>query len=134
MSRDDDTAMYDRTFGTDWDELTREEAIHRAFALGVVVGVGAGRSEEYDSVRAAVDSPYDRSLVELAYDEGRTKALEAPESEPEAVWGRLVDEDGAVRSQPLPAALPGALSELTIGRKPREGPPSSLTFPSMFRK
>ena len=130
--------MYDRTYGTDWEGLTRREAIDRAYALGVVTGIGAGvgpeTEEELDRVLAAVESPYVRSLVELAYDEGRTKALEAPESEPEAVWERLVDDVGTPKSPPLPAALPGALSELTITGRPREGPPSSLDFPSMFRK
>ena len=126
--------MYERTYGIDWEELTRREAIDRAYALGVVAGVDAEPPEEFDRLRSAVESPYDRSLVELAYDEGRTKALEAPESEPEAVWERLVDERGSPKSPPVPAALPGALSDLTVPAKPREGPPSSLEFPTMFRK
>jgi len=42
--------MYDRTFGTEWDELTREEAVERAFALGVADGVGSERPAELDRV------------------------------------------------------------------------------------
>jgi hypothetical protein len=128
--------MYDRTFGTEWDELTREEAVRRAFALGVAAGVGEGRSAELERVMEAFPSAYDRSLVELAYDEGRTKALAAADEadDPEEVWESLVDGSGAPREPPARAALPGAISDLTLTRPPREGPPSSLSLPSMLRK
>ena len=128
--------MYDRTFDTDWeaDELDRGEAVDRAFALGVAAGCGTERPAELDRVLAAFPSVYDRSLVELAYDEGRTKALEAPAEEPDAVWTELVDAAGTPRRPPVPAALPGAISELTLTERPRTGPPSSLDLPSFLRK
>jgi hypothetical protein len=128
--------MYDRIFGTEWNELTREEAVRRAFALGVAEGVGNRRPEELDRVMEAFPSAYDQSLVELAYDEGRTKALDAAAEadEPKEVWNALVDEAGAPREPPVRAALPGAITDLTLTRSPREGPPSSLDFPSMLRK
>lgn len=128
--------MYDRTFGTEWDELTREEAVRRAFALGVAAGVGNRRPAELERVMEAFPSAYDRSLVELAYDEGRTEALDAADGadDPEEVWESLVDESGAPREPPARAALPGAISDLTLTRPPREGPPSSLDLPSMLRK
>jgi len=128
--------MYDRTFGTEWDDLTREDAVERAFALGVHAGVGTERSAELDRVLDAFENAYDRSLIELAYDEGRTKALEAAAEadDPEAVWDELVDAAGSPRGSPVSAALPGAITELTLTRKHREGPPSSLGLPSMLRK
>jgi hypothetical protein len=128
--------MYDRTFGTEWDELTREEAVERAFALGVADGVGSERPAELDRVLDAFGNAYDRSLIELAYDEGRTKALEATTEadDAEAVWDQLVDGAGSPRGSPVSAALPGAITELTLTRRPREGPPSSLDLPSMLRK
>ena len=128
--------MYDRTFGTEWDDLSREEAVERSFALGVAAGVGSARPAELDRVLDAFGNAYDRSLIELAYDEGRTKALEAASeaADAEAVWDRLVDDIGAPRGSPVSAALPGAITELTLTRRPREGPPSSLDFPSMLRK
>ncbi|MDZ5812693.1 hypothetical protein U4E84_15210 [Halorubrum sp. AD140] len=128
--------MYDRTFGTGWDDLDREEAVRRAFALGVAEGVGNRRPEELDRVLEAFPGAYDRSLVELAYDEGRTKALEVVEGadDPEEVWNDLVDGAGVPREPPIRAALPGAITELTLTRGPRGGPPSSLDFPSMLRK
>ncbi|GAB7009451.1 hypothetical protein [Halorubrum trueperi] len=128
--------MYDRTFGTEWTDLTREGAVERAFALGVAAGVGRERPEELDRVLEAFSSAYDRSLVELAYDEGRTKALEAvaETDDPDAVWDDLVDGSGAPGTPPVPAALPGAIRELTLTKPPQEGPPSALDFPSMLRK
>ncbi|OTF10072.1 hypothetical protein [Halorubrum sp. SD612] len=130
--------MYDRTFGTEWDDLAREEAVERAFALGVAAGVDNPRPEELDRVLETFSGGYDRSIVELAYDEGRTKALEAKaerdDPEDEAVWSSLVDGAGAPRESPVPAALPGAIRELTLTDGPREGPPSSLDLPSMLRK
>ncbi|PAU82947.1 hypothetical protein CK500_12530 [Halorubrum salipaludis] len=130
--------MYDRTFGTEWEELGREEAVERAFALGVAAGVGNERPAELDRVLDAFENAYDRSLIELSYDEGRTKALEiaaeADDPDAEAVWDRLVDGTGSPRGAPVSAALPGAITELTLTRAPREGPPSSLDLPSMLRK
>ena len=128
--------MYDRLFGTDWEEITREEAAERAFALGIAAGVGRERPAELERVLEAFSSAYDRSLVELAYDEGRTKALDiAAEADDEkTVWNELVDTAGVPREAPVPAALPGAITELTLIRGPREGPPSSLDLPSMLRK
>ena len=130
--------MYERTFGTGWDDLSREEGVERAFALGVAAGVDNPRPEEVDRVLEAFPGSYDRSLVELAYDEGRTKALEAKaerdDPDDEAVWRSLVDGAGAPRESPVPAALPGAIRELTLTDGPQEGPPSSLDLPSMLRK
>lgn len=128
--------MYDRLFGTEWDDISRENAVERAFALGVAAGVGDERPAELDRVLSSFSSAYDRSLVELAYDEGRTKALDAAveaDSSTE-VWDELVDPAGAPLTPPVSAALPGALSELTLTNRPESGPPSSLDFPSMLRK
>ncbi len=126
--------MYDRTYGTNWTALGRGEAIERAFALGVAEACDEGNPAEFDRVVDTAESAYGRSLIQLAYDEGRTKALEAPVDDAETVWNELVDDAGAPRSSPLPAAFPGALRELTLLRKRDGGPPSSLDLPSMLRK
>ncbi|KOX97961.1 MULTISPECIES: hypothetical protein [Halorubrum] len=130
--------MYARTFGTEWDDLSREEAVERAFALGVASCVGDPRPAELDRVLRDFDGEYDRSIIQLAYDQGRTKALEATaeRDDPEAdeVWAELVDGLGEPRESPVPAALPGAIRELTLTDEPPEGPPSSLDLPSMLRK
>ncbi|MUW14933.1 hypothetical protein GJ633_09850 [Halorubrum sp. CBA1125] len=128
--------MYDGTFGTDWEALSREEAVDRAFALGVAAGIDSEPPAEFDRIVNAVPGGYDRSLVELAYDEGRTRALEAAAEadDPEAVWDALVDAAGTPRTPPVGSALPGAITELSLSKRPREGPPSSLGLPEMLRK
>ncbi|SNR37991.1 hypothetical protein [Halorubrum vacuolatum] len=126
--------MYDRTYGTEWTELDRGEAIDRAFALGVMAAGGTKRRRELSRLLETADSAYDRSLIQLAYDEGRTQGLEASAEDTETLWKELVDELGNPREAPLPAAVPGAITELTLLRKRSEGLPSSLDLPSMLRK
>ncbi|MWV63633.1 hypothetical protein GRS48_02165 [Halorubrum sp. JWXQ-INN 858] len=126
--------MYERTFGTDWETLSRAEAIDRAFALGVAAACDRGDAAELERLTTTADGAYGRSLVRLAYDEGRTRALEASAEGPAAVWRALVDDAGTPRNTPFPAALPGALGELTMTRRRGDGPPSSLELPPFLRK
>ena len=88
--------MYERTFGTDWEEVDREEALHRAFALGVAESLGAETpADELDRLKSQVSGRYGQSLVDLAYDEGRNKGNRpSPGRENEEVWSELVEYDG----------------------------------------
>lgn len=87
--------MYEETFGTDWTTIEdREDAVRRAFALGVAARLGERHPGELDRISAEVDSSYDRSFVELAYHEGREKASDheaAETDEEERVWTDLVE-------------------------------------------
>jgi hypothetical protein len=95
--------MYDESFSRDWDgdDLDREEAVWRAYALGVAAALGEQNREEYRELVTAVGRP----LVEMAYDEGKTSAanldsrLAAGESDldpaefpsrEDAVWSKLI--------------------------------------------
>lgn len=102
--------MYDESFSRDWDgeELDREEAVWRAYALGVSAALGERNPQEYRQLVAAAG----RSLVEMAYDEGKSSAadldsqLASGESDVDssefpsrerAVWSKLItykDEEG----------------------------------------
>lgn len=126
--------MYERSFGTEWTTLDREAAIERAFALGVADACGESRPDEYARVQEALPGAYDRSIVELAYEEGRTKALSLDRQGEDDVWGTLVDEDAseAVES-PLPEAMPGALDTYEFLTR-STGPPGSLDPPEFLRK
>ncbi|GAB6879662.1 hypothetical protein JCM17823_19360 [Halorubrum gandharaense] len=126
--------MYHRIFDDDWETLTRREAIDRAFALGVAAAIDDPQPEELERVVEGLPSGYDRSLVELAYDEGRTKALASTRENDDAIWRELVDDVGAPQAPPIPAAMPGALRELTLVSKSDEGPPSALELPPFLRK
>jgi hypothetical protein len=112
---------YERTYGTDWNEIDADEAVERAYAIGVAERLGESNRAELERIYAAVEGAYDRSLVELAYGQGRTEAVEvATESDPgseEELWSELVTgdvpvDDAAATDQPqgLPPAL--ALGEV----------------------
>ena len=48
--------MYDAEFDTDWDDLDKEGALERAFALGVARSLGTPNHEEYERVRDAAET------------------------------------------------------------------------------
>jgi hypothetical protein len=104
--------MYEDSFSRDWDgdDLDREEAVWRAYALGVAAALGEQNRDEYRELVAAVG----RSLVEMAYDEGKTSAanldsrLAAGEadvdetefpSREDAVWSKLISQQQAEGDQ-----------------------------------
>lgn len=95
--------MYEDSFSTNWDgdDLDREEAIWRAYALGVAAALGEQNPEEYRQLVAATG----RSLVQMAYDEGKSSAADLDSrlasgvadedvhdfpSRERAVWSKLI--------------------------------------------
>ena len=95
--------MYEDSFDTDWDpeHVGREEGVWRAYALGAAAALGDTHPGEYRKLVSATG----RSLVEMAYDEGKTEAanldselasgggddaLEFPDRET-AVWSKLIE-------------------------------------------
>jgi hypothetical protein len=104
---------YDDAFEP-WRSLDIEAASERAYALGVQAAVDEVDREELDAVRAEMDSAYARSVVDLAFDEGRTEALAADATEAAAVWDDLVldgddlldtDDERGATDRSTPAAL-----------------------------
>ncbi|WP_299332301.1 hypothetical protein [Haloplanus sp.] len=87
--------MYDSEFDTEWADLSKNEALERAFALGVARGLGTPDREAYERVRDTAETTYERSLIELAYEEGRTKSAEHPGTESAVVWEELVIDTDA---------------------------------------
>lgn len=103
--------MYEQSFDTDWgpEDVGREEAVWRAYALGAAAALGDTYPGEYRKLVTATG----RSLVEMAYDEGKTDAanldselasgagdddddLDFPDRET-AVWSKLItyrEEEG----------------------------------------
>ncbi|MFC6725122.1 hypothetical protein ACFQE1_12205, partial [Halobium palmae] len=62
---------YQDAFGTDWGELDREDVLTRAYALGVAAACGDRNPDELARLVDEVDTTYDRSMVELAFHEGK---------------------------------------------------------------
>lgn len=108
--------MYEETLGTDWDALDREATLKRAYALGVAETLGQAPEGELDRLKTQFAARYDQSLVELAYDEGRTRGrTPALDESAEAVWSELVIGDTSTVSRggsvvpPRQADLPTSL-------------------------
>jgi hypothetical protein len=87
---------YEREFGTDWETLDDEEATDRAYAIGVAERFGERHRDELQLIYDAVDTAYARSMIELAYEEGRQEAMAVADDAKsvDEVWDDLVG-DGA---------------------------------------
>jgi len=86
-------SLYESHFATDWEDVDRDEASRRAYAIGVAEKLGEHNREELEALYEAVETNYARSIVELAYQEGRQEASEvtAADREKEAVWTDLIE-------------------------------------------
>ena len=116
-------SRYEREFDTGWESLGKDEATTRAYAIGVGERLGEDNREELHAIYAEMGSAYHRSMVELAYEEGRNEAkatAEADGRDADAVWAELVEgevttvdpEDVSTGRDSLPDALdPGELLE-----------------------
>lgn len=129
--------MYDRTFDTDWESLDRESAIERAFALGVAAACGSPNRSEYERIRTSMETVYDRSIVELAYEEGRSKAtgLERRGEPTETIWETLVADEIATADgggYRLESHVPGAIVRAPLLSR-SQGLPGSLELPGLLR-
>ena len=85
-------SRYEAEFDTGWEVLDKGDATTRAYAIGVAERLGEPNREELQAIYAEMDSAYHRSMVELAYEEGRNEATAAadPDSDADAVWAKLV--------------------------------------------
>lgn len=140
-------SLYEQRFDTDWDALDRDEAMERAFALGVAASLGDRNVEEYQAVKAAMDTNYDTSIVELAYEEGKQKATKrkrkSESSNDESDVFEFVvsaelegaerpdvhdDDDDSERATDLPSAV----SERTEATERPDPDPEQTDFPDFL--
>jgi hypothetical protein len=85
---------YEQGYGTDWESLTEDEAVDRAYALGVAASMGEYHPDELDAIREETNSAYERSVVDLAFEEGKNEGREIDPPEDNgnsAVWSELVE-------------------------------------------
>jgi hypothetical protein len=131
--------MYDQYFDRR-ESYTTTEVLRRAYALGVASVCGDPDDGAYDRLKERSPDTYDRSIVELAYEEGRAEALEleATAETREEIWNRLVEttlDPGTTDGADLPKGLPDLLSR---GKgeeaSPAAGPPERLDLPSFLRR
>ncbi|MCU4718646.1 hypothetical protein [Halapricum hydrolyticum] len=135
--------MYEQTYDTDWDGLDRDEAMSRAFAIGVAASLGHDYTEEYELIVAEMDTSYNRSIVELAFEEGKNKAkkkqYESDNGDEETVWSELVEgETVTVEREEVPTGgqnrLPAALDKAKILDQPDLDSRSRVSKPDFLEK
>lgn len=96
----------------DWKTLSADEAIDRAYALGVAASFDEYHPAELEAIREEMGSSYDKSVVDLAFDEGRTEARKAEAEAAAAVWNELVEgELVTVDPDDVPTGGRGGLPE-----------------------
>ncbi|MFC6786904.1 hypothetical protein ACFQFH_13755 [Halobaculum halobium] len=141
--------MYETRLGTDWEELSGTEAIRRAYALGVAAAFGYENREEFDRLRGALDTSYDRSIIDLAYQEGKHEAEEvhadSEGADGDDVWEQLIEgttppadlsdsggpDAGSPAGRPITATdLPSALGRVDLLEGGQDL--DSLGFPALF--
>ena len=136
-------SKYERAYGTDWDSIDRDEAINRAYALGVAASLGEYHPDELDRVRAEMDTSYDKSVVDLAFDEGKNEAreIDAESTQPDGdpVWAELVEgETVTVDEDDVPTGgrdgLPDALEKIDALDKPEPGKNEAVERPDFLEK
>lgn len=130
---------YEQAYGTDWTALSTDEAIERAYALGVATSLGEYHPEELDAIRAEMDSAYDTSVVELAFDEGRTEARSTDPDADETVWSALVEgESVTVDPEDVPTGgrqgLPDAIDKLGALDRPDLDRIDAVDLPEFLEK
>ncbi|SDG00266.1 hypothetical protein [Halorientalis regularis] len=136
--------LYENRFDTDWDHLDRDEAMERAFALGVAASLGQRNEEEYEAVHQAMGTNYDASIVELAYKEGKQKGTKRKRAvdnatDLEDIWAAVIsaeldddepaeDDDTTSRATDLPSAV----SDLPEMTEQPDRDPEQTEFPEFL--
>jgi len=116
--------MYERVFDTDWESLSGEEAIRRTYVLGIASQLGHGNPDERSRIRALASSAYERSVLDLAFEEGKRKVQDARplHDSDEETWEELVETEESTTPSP---------ESLQPSRRSR-GTPDAVEQPSVL--
>lgn len=136
-------SKYERAYETDWNSLDKDEAIDRAYALGVAASLGEYHPEELERVRAEMDTSYNKSVVDLAFDEGKNEAREldadAAQSAADPIWAELVEgESATVEEDKIPTGgrdgLPTAMDKMDALERPKPDKNEAIERPEFLEK
>ncbi|OIB57626.1 hypothetical protein [Natrialba sp. SSL1] len=129
--------MYDKSFGTDWESIDgREEVVERAYALGVAVRLGDTYTDELDRLTNQVETTYDESFVNLAYQKGRDEAANLSSQPPREIWQELVEDQTiieATETEETDDTLPDAIRGVDIDSPPADST-ESLRKPGLLER
>jgi hypothetical protein len=115
---------YEQSFETGWDSLSESEAVDRAYALGVAAALGEYHTDELEAVRNEMDTSYSKSVIDLAFKEGKNEGREIDVDDGgKKVWSELVeDEKITVDRDEVPAerqtGLPSAVERIKALERP----------------
>lgn len=135
-------SLYKDSYGTDWETLEEDDAMERAYALGVASSLGEYHPDELDAIRGEMDSSYQRSVVDLAFDEGKNEGREMnhPDNDDadSMVWAELVEgEEVTVNPDDLPTDGPNgildALDRIDLIEKPDLDSTDAVEMPEFLR-
>jgi len=110
-------SKYERAFGSGWDALDKDDAIERAYALGVAASMDEFHPGELEAIREEMDTAYAKSVVDLAFEEGNSEAT--------ALEGRSTEESGGVWSE-LVAGETTTVAEDEVPTGGRSGLPEAI--------
>ncbi|SFR52044.1 hypothetical protein [Halogeometricum limi] len=90
--------MYERAFDLDWETVGAEEALRRMYALGISTELGDRYDDERTRILRLANTAYQRSVLELAFTEGRNAVRDHREEydSDEATWDALIEAKGIV--------------------------------------
>jgi hypothetical protein len=135
--------LYERAFEASWAALDKNSATERAYALGVAAATGEFHREELEAIRAEMDTSYNKSVVDLAFDEGKN---EVREIDPDAddggtVWAELVegetvtvDEDEDTVPTGGQTGLPEAIDKIEAIARPERDSTGAVEFPEFLER
>jgi hypothetical protein len=134
-------SRYEHTHGTDWEALGVDEAVDRAYALGVAASLGEFHPEELEAIREEMESSYDRSVVDLAFEEGKNegKQVDTPEDGDKQVWNELVEEEPVtVDADDVPTGgrtgIPEAVDRIDVLERPDLDSTEPVDRPSFLER
>ncbi|RLM57478.1 hypothetical protein DVK02_06850 [Halobellus sp. Atlit-31R] len=135
--------MYERAFDTDWESLSGEGAIRRMYALGIAAELGYRDTDERDRIRALASTAYERSVLDLAFEEGKRQVQDVrPHHESdEDAWEALVEDPESPSPPPesltvedRSTAAPDAIDRPPLLDGFDAGDLDRLRFPSLLRR
>jgi hypothetical protein len=133
-------SRYESAYGKNWESLDKQEAINRAYALGVGTALDEYHPAELDAIRAEMANAYDKSVVELAFDEGKNegrKIKRGQGEDNEKIWAQLVEGGGGdVAETPTdePAGLPDSISRAELLERRNLDTTQATELPEFLRK
>ena len=135
--------LYEQEYGTEWTTLDTDEATERAYALGVAESLGEYDREEFEAVHAEPSTAYGKSMVELAFREGKNEGRErkpaSSDGDDRAVWRDLVEgETVTVDEDDLPMGgrdgIPEAVDKIDAIEKPNPDEVDATDRPDFLDK